>query len=592
MSFTTFTPSFLDELKSRADIISVVSEHVVLKKMGRSHKGLCPFHKERSPSFTVRADPAVFHCFGCGAGGDVVEFIKMKEGLSFKDAVEALARRFGVTIPDSREESPEDRMRLEVEPVLEAAAKQYEQFFWDDNGRRAREYLEGRKFSKKTLEFIRAGAARDTWEDVTRALKVQFREELIEMAGLAIRGNRGLYDRFRNRAIFPILSDRGRVVAFGARALDPADEPKYLNSPEGPAYQKSKTLYGLSWAKEEIRKSGRAIIMEGYLDVARSIEGGVLSAVAPCGTALTSQQARLLKRLAPRAVLCFDGDDAGVKATKRSIEIFQEEKMDVRVVALDSGHDPDTFIREQGREPFLAKIEAAEPAIEWLARLSARENDIESPAGKAAYMNSLLPALGRIESGVERAAWIPRIAQIGRIDPIAASEELARSLGSRQAVRPQAFTPMVRTVMTGPKQELTRSEVWLVALALKNLSEVGDAFAELDGLDLSSLRAGSILTTLVRFSAMSGEASLGSLQDALPEEDDRRVLREIAVQDLEIEASSARSCALSLRRLLLERRLSEIQRALVKGGPDQDIDAILDEKTRISREIRTLPSDL
>ncbi|MEO8362681.1 MAG: DNA primase, partial [Vicinamibacteria bacterium] len=574
----------------RADIISVVSEHVVLRKVGRSHKGLCPFHKEKSPSFTVRADPPVFHCFGCGAGGDVVEFIKLKEGLSFKDTVESLARRFGVPIPDSREETPEDRQRVEIEPVLEAAARQYEQFFWADAGRRAREYLEGREFSRKTLEFIRAGAARDAWHDMLNALKVQFREELIEMAGLAIRGPRGLYDRFRNRAIFPILSDRGRVVAFGARALDPADEPKYLNSPEGPAYQKSRTLYGLSWAKEEIRKTGRAIVMEGYLDVARSIEAGVLSSVAPCGTALTSQQARLLKRLAPRAVLCFDGDDAGVKATRRSIEIFQDEKMDVRVVALESGHDPDTFIRDRGREPFLARIEAAEPAIEWLARLAARENDIESPSGKAAYMNALLPALGKIESGVERAAWIPRISQIGKIDPIAATEELARSLGSRQAIRPQAFTPAIRTPQAGPKQELTRSEVWLVALALKNLPDVADAFAELEGLDLSSLRSGSILATLLRFSDLGADASLGALQDALPDDEDRRVLREIAVQDLEIEASSARSCAMSLRKLLLERRLTEIQKSLVRGGAGADIDAVLDEKTRLSREIEALRS--
>lgn len=590
MTFTTFTPSFMDELKSRADIVSVVSEHVVLRKMGRSHKGLCPFHKEKTPSFTVRADPPVFHCFGCGAGGDVVEFVKLKEGLSFKDAIESLARRFGVAIPDSREESPEDRLRVEIEPVLEAAASQYEQFFWSDAGRRARDYLQGRKFSDKTLRFIRAGAARDTWEDIVRALKVQFREELIEMAGLAIRGQRGLYDRFRNRAIFPILSDRGRVVAFGARALDPADEPKYLNSPEGPAYQKSRTLYGLSWAKEEIRKTGRAIVMEGYLDVARSIEAGVLSAVAPCGTALTPQQAKLLKRLAPRAVLCFDGDDAGVKATKRSIEIFLDEKVDVRVVALETGHDPDTFIRERGKEAFLTKIEAAEPAIEWFARVAAREHDIESPAGKAAYMNSLLPALARIESGVERAAWIPRISQIGKIDPIAASEELARSLGSRQAVRPQAFTAAVRTPAPAAKQELTRSEVWLVALALRSLPEVADALAELEGLDLSSLRAGPILTTLLRFAEAGGEASLGTLQDALPEDEDRRVLREIAVQDVEVEADAARPCALSLRKLLLERRLAEVQKTLVKGDPGRDVDAILEEKIRISREIEALRS--
>jgi hypothetical protein len=205
-------------------------------------------------------------------------------------------------------------------------------------------------------------------------------------------------------------------------------------------------------------------------------------------------------------------------------------------------------------------------------------------------MNALLPALGRIESGVERAAWIPRIAQIGKIDPIAATEELARSLGSRQAVRPQAFSPALRATVAAPKQELTRSEVWLVALALRNLSEVADAFAELEGLDLSSLRAGSILNALLRFSELGGEASLGTLQDALPDDEDRRVLREIAVQDLEVETSSARSCAMSLRKLLLERRLAEIQKTLVRGGAGQDIDALLDEKTRISREIEALRS--
>ncbi|MFS8071228.1 MAG: hypothetical protein ACMG6S_33075, partial [Byssovorax sp.] len=274
----------------------------------------------------------------------------------------------------------------------------------------------------------------------------------------------------------------------------------------------------------------------------------------------------------------------------RSSELLVAEGFQVNVALLPEGSDPDTFIREKGREPFLARVEAAEPAIEWLAKVAARENDIESPSGKAAYMNSLLPALARIESGVERAAWIPRISQIGKIDPIAASEELARSLGSRQAVRPQAFTPAVRTPSPAAKQELTRSEVWLVALALQSLPEVADAFAELDGLDLTSLRSGSILTMLLRLSEAGGDASLGILQDALPEEEDRRVLREIAVQDLEVEAASARPCALSLRKLLLERRLSEIQKSLVKGAANQDIDAILDEKTRISREIEALRS--
>lgn len=582
----TFTPAFMDELKLRADIVAVVSDHVQLRKVGQSHKGLCPFHKEKSPSFTVRADPAVFHCFGCGAGGDVIEFVKMKEGLSFQDAVVSIARRFGVAIPESQEATPEDRLRRDLEPVMEAAAQFYEALLWSDEGRVAREYLERRGFAPKTLERIRAGAAKDAWDGLIAAQRGRFKDALLESAGLIIRGQRGFYDRFRNRAIFPILSDSGKVVAFGARALDPKDEPKYLNSPETPLYQKSRTLYGLFWAKDSIRKAGRSVVMEGYLDVARAISAGVENAVAPCGTALTNSQARLLKRLAPATTLCFDGDEAGAKATKRGIEILLEERIEAKVARLEAGHDPDSFVRDFGAEAFGARIENAEPAIEWLAKQTASEVKLDEPSGKAAYMNALLPALSRIESDVERVAWIPRIARIGGIDAHAAADELRRAMGSQQRVRAEAIAPAAPKVEK--RAEPTKSERFLISLAIQNAPEARDALLELKELDFAHLRTHGVLQRLLDVVESGADVSLAALLDALADDDDRRLLREIAVQNVDVEPLTARECVVTLRRLGLERRLAEIQRALKADPSHEEVETLLGEKVRVAQALAAL----
>lgn len=580
-----FGSAFLDELKLRADIVAIVGEYVALRKVGQSYKGLCPFHKEKTPSFQVRADPPVFHCFGCGAGGDVFEFMKLKEGLSFPDTVESLARRYGVALPETSEASDDDRLRRELEPVMQAALTHYEKFFWSEAGSLARTYLERRSFTHRTLEFIHAGAARDAWDDLVNILRISFPERVIEAAGLAIRGQKGLYDRFRNRAIFPIFSEGGKVVAFGARALNPEDEPKYLNSPETPLYQKSRTLYGLSWAKDAIRKSGRTVMMEGYLDVARAIEASVANAVAPCGTALTNSQVRLLKRLAPGVTLCFDGDAAGIKATKRAIEIGLEERMDVRVTTLPDGHDPDSFVKAFGAPAFKESLDTALPSIEWLALTTAREIDVSEPAGKASYMNALLPALSRMDSSVERAAWLPRIAQLGGIDLSAAKEEIDRALGSRQRVREGAITPQTATRAPRDSQRATKSEVWLIGLLLRNSAEAREAILELSGADLSSLKTERILTAVLGLLEASADVTLGALNERLGDEEDQRALREIAVQSVDVDPGAARSCVQSLHRIIIEKRLADIQATLKQTAPDGDLEVLLGEKVRLAQAL-------
>src|SRR5262245_48982424 len=413
-----FPDSFLDEVRRSADIVRFISDHVSLKKMGSSWKGLCPFHDEKTPSFNVRQEPPLFHCFGCGEGGDVFKFVMLRERASFPEAIEIVARRFGVPVPErSFEPGPERKEKEELLAVMEAAADHFRQNFWTAAGARAREYLLGRGFHKETLERIRAGAAADSWSDRLDSLKRRFAPAVLHRAGLVLerQGKDGHYDRFRNRAVFPIVNESGKVVAFGARCLD-GSEPKYLNSPETPVYQKGRTLYGLSWAKDAVRREGRVVLMEGYLDVARAIEGGVAEAVATCGTALTPGHAKLLRRFSEKAVVNFDQDAAGQKAAERSLELLAAEGMEVKVVELPVGDDPDTFVRSQGGEAYRQRVNDALPWMEWLVRKAAAENDTATPRGKAAFLEALLPSLARITSAVERSAWLQAAVERGRLD--------------------------------------------------------------------------------------------------------------------------------------------------------------------------------
>ena len=426
-----FPDSFVDEVRRAADIVRVISEHVTLRKMGTSWKGLCPFHQEKTPSFNVRSEPAIFHCFGCGAGGDVFKFLMLFERVSFPEAVETLARRYSIAVPESRYEvGPDRKEREELLAVMEAAAQHFERTLWTAPGTKAREYLLGRGFKKETLEKIRAGATRDSWDDLLGALRGKFSPGVLLTAGLVLerQGKDGQYDRFRNRAMFSILNESGKVVAFGARSLD-GSEPKYLNSPETPVYQKSRTLYGLSWAKEKIRQEGAIVLMEGYLDVARAHEAGITEAVATCGTALTTSHARLVHRFAERVILNFDQDEAGQKAARKSFDVLIEEGLRVQVVELPAGEDPDTYLKSAGADAYRERLDAAPDAIEWLMRRGAAEHDLSSPVGKGAYIESIMPTLAKVESAVERAAWLRRVAERAGIDEVSARDEMKRFLG-------------------------------------------------------------------------------------------------------------------------------------------------------------------
>jgi DNA primase len=580
--------SFVEEVRHTADIVRYISEHVALRKMGTSWKGLCPFHQEKTPSFNVRSEPPVFHCFGCGQGGDVFKFAMLHERVSFPEAIELVARRFGLTVPENRYEGGADRKeREELLGLLEASAQHFTRHLWTAPGERAREYLLGRGFKQETLERIRAGAAREGWTDLLDAMKRRFPEAALKTVGLVVQkeGTDRLYDRFRNRAVFPIFAEGGKVVAFGARSLD-GSEPKYLNSPEGPVYQKSRVLYGLHWAKDAIRKDGRAVLMEGYLDVARALEAGVEGAVATCGTALTPAHARLLRRFTDRVVVNFDQDAAGQRAARKGLDVLLEEGFKVQVVELPEGHDPDSFLKQFGADAYRRRLDEAPVYMEWLIRRAAAEHDTRTPAGKSEYLNALLPSVARIESAVERAAWMPAIVEAGGLDERAAQEELRRALtaGRDRVSLPE---PQPARVPAPARARLLPAERWLVSLAVTNAEGIGDALQTLSDESLAGLGAGDVLAAARRLTAGGGAVSAAALMEGLPDEDARRIVTEVAVEAAPASGVSPADCVRELRRLELESRLTAL-RQQIAAAKDGSEDALLREKNEIARQIAGL----
>jgi DNA primase len=583
-----FPDSFVDEVRRAADIVRVISEHVALRKMGASWKGLCPFHQEKTPSFNVRQEPPVFHCFGCGEGGDVFKFLMLRERMSFPEAVETLARRFGVPVPEGRvEPGPDRKEREEMLALIEAAAHHFTRNFWAAPGTKAREYLLGRGFRKETLEKVRAGAARDAWDDLLGALRGKFAPALVLKAGLVLerQGKEGHYDRFRNRAVFPILNESGKVVAFGARSLD-GSEPKYLNSPETPVYSKSRVLYGLNWARDAVAREKRAVLMEGYLDVARAIEQGIAEAVATCGTALTPQHARLLHRFAETAVLNFDQDEAGQKAARRSLEVLLEEGIRVRIVELPEGHDPDTYLKAEGADAYRKRLDEAPEAVEWLMRRAETAGDLTSPAGKAAFFAAALPALVRTQNAVERLAWLGRVVERGGLDAGAAREELRRALSGRGGSASAVAEAAAKRPNVPRAAVLLPAERWLLALVAQGAAGVEIALDELQEADLEGLRSAALLRAAQAVARRDERVALPAVIAEL-DDDARRLMSEIAVTGVPEEGLSAEECVRELRRQPLKARMAEIQKRLA-GATGEAQEALLAEKTRLVRQMTGL----
>ena len=422
----------ISEIKNAADIVDIISETVLLKKTGNNFIGLCPFHSEKTPSFTVSPDKQIFHCFGCGVGGNVFSFLMKQEGMSFPEAARHLARRCGIDIPE-KNLSPEQRKRMsEREGLLDLNRRAMDYFHQtlvnSAAGDTARSYLAKRGIRQKTIEDYKLGFAPDGWDHLIKFFaSKRIPAAQLEKSGLILprKNNSGYYDRFRNRIIFPIFDVTMQIAGFGGRVLDDS-LPKYLNSPETPVYSKSRSLYGLHRAKEACRASGAVFIVEGYLDLLALHQHGIENSVATLGTALTAEHVRMLTRYAERMILVYDSDEAGIRSAQRCIDIFwrehvdfrredvfSEEKADTHILVLPEGHDPDSFVFENGPEAFLSAASNSPGIITFLMDCAIRRHGL-TPEGRLRIIAEMQEPLSAVNDRVAQSIYIRQLAE--RID--------------------------------------------------------------------------------------------------------------------------------------------------------------------------------
>jgi DNA primase len=583
-----FPQQFIDDLRLQANIVQVVQEYVPLRRAGRTYKGLCPFHGEKTPSFNVDPDKGFFHCFGCHVGGDVFKFIELHEKVGFQDAVRMLAQKFGVAVPEaSADDARQDAgLREALLKMHEIAAAYFQEQLAGGPGARARQQLKERGLASQTIDQLGlgfAGSGRDGLRN--RLLKQGFAPSLLLQSGLVVQRDGGeVVDRFRNRLMIPICRDTGPVIAFGGRQMDPNQGgPKYLNSPETPIYSKSRTLYGLNLTKGSIRKVGFAVLVEGYFDFAQVYQAQAAPAVASCGTALTSQQAQLLRRFTTKAVLSFDPDAAGQGAAARSCELLVSEGFDVNVVVLDRGEDPDTFIRNKGTEPYRERLRASRPYLEYLLDQAAAGLDFGHDESRRQFLGRMLTVAARIPEAAARDQFADRIAHKAKV-----TEEVVRAEIRKAAVQRKTEITVRELPSLGQLKYAEKGLIWAL---IHDTPAAFDALEELDEDDLAGL-AGREVFELAR--ALHGVSA-----DRIPSTLLQRLSTVSAQLVTSIAATSTSpaapvDCARALKRLRWERERADIQREIDRlqdlgaGQHGREIDALWQKKKDLLHRIEQL----
>ena len=406
-----YSDEIIDEIRQNNDIVDVISQYVRLKRSGRNFFGLCPFHNEKSPSFSVSPDKQIFHCFGCGVGGNVFTFLMKIEGISFFEAIQMLAERANIVLPtlENNSDSAKEELKAKVYKVNQFTADFYHKNLYLPTAKIAQEYVKKRKLSNETLKSFQIGFS-GKFDELYRELKKQgFQEREILESGLVNKNERGQYiDRYRNRLMFPICDVRGRVIAFGGRVLDDS-KPKYINSPENIVYSKGRNLFGLNVAKKgELKK---ILIVEGYMDVISLHQRGITNVVAPLGTALTEQQGWLLRKNAEQIILSFDSDEAGLTAKMRALEILQNMGCDIRILQMEGAKDPDEFIIKFGNARFLNLVDKALSVVEFKVKLLKRNLNLENVNDKIKFLNEIAKIISKIDNTMEREVYIEKIAK-------------------------------------------------------------------------------------------------------------------------------------------------------------------------------------
>jgi DNA primase len=527
-----YQQSAKEEIKRTADIVELVGQYVQLRKAGRNYVGLCPFHAEKAPSFTVNPERQSFHCFGCKKGGDIFSFWMEYHSTTFPEAMRDLAEKYQIPLSQSFDASAEKRKAARKQALFEinetAAAYFHRTLTHPTHGKTGRDYLNRRSISDKVVSELRLGCAPDEWDGLVRVLKNQKLDlELAAEAGVIIpKKSGGYYDRFRNRIMFPIFDLRKQVVGFGGRVLDDS-LPKYLNTPESPVFHKGEFLYGLHVSNKEIRKQGRAIIVEGYMDWLALRMHKIKEVVATLGTALTARHARKLKGYAKEAVVVFDSDEAGQAATLRSLPIFSNEGVSAKAVVLPAPHDPDSFVNANGPEAFLDLLNQAPPMLDFYLeqKLAGSGPGLEEKIG---LLKDMYPVLSELDSSTQRSLYVRRLSERIGIQEHVVWSELSKSMKQREG---KTFSGSLKNRVIGSKVEKRFNELHLLNLLVHHphiLSRL--VTCEWENL-VSDDVVLEIVRTLFEIYQREGGCSSDSLMESLKSESARNQLREVMFED-------------------------------------------------------------
>ena len=614
---------FAYTVKQQADIVRIVGDYIKLKKAGaQNYSGLCPFHGEKTPSFSVHATRQFYHCFGCGVSGDVFSFVQKIENITFPEAVRLVAQKLGIPLPKTAYSSPtearEARLRAQLLDIHERAVAFFQECLKRPEGARAREYLLGRGLDEETIARFRIGYAPDSGFLLRDRLKNEFSEDVLRESGLfswketASSESRvasseqtepttndqrpmTMYSKFRNRVMFPIVNEAGRVIAFTGRTLSTDEKagPKYLNSPETAIYSKGRVLFNLNLAKEWIRKFDYAILVEGQMDCISVYAGGFHNVIASSGTAFTELQARLLGRFSKNVVVNFDPDTAGAKATERTLGLLVEEEFQIKVLTLEAGFDPDLYIRRKGKDAYAAALKNSQKYFGYLIERARAQFPVRSPEGKVKAVNYLLPHIHRVPSRIVRDELAHEIAQKLGIDSAVLRQELRHAAASRSAA---AVKAPAEAQVTDAERILIRAlaSIRQIQPGEEHLSARDGAEEEFDparqaqfALQNESLHRGLATESLVE-SLLNASPEVADILEVPRSESERRLLAAILLhEDEELTAERLEGAVRALRKMKIKRRLEEVQRELQSARkPDSPaLQALLEEKLRLKRAL-------
>ncbi|HEX5704239.1 MAG TPA: DNA primase [Pyrinomonadaceae bacterium] len=557
-----FPQTFIDDLRRQSDIVRIVQDYVTLKKAGANWVARCPFHKETKPSFSVNPAKEIFYCFGCQKGGSVFNFVMEIERVAFPEAIKIVAEKSGVPLPKMIDDGRFEARKRDSDEVIEL--NQWALQWWQDQlqskaATSVRQYLKQRGLTEETTKTFRLGFAPDSWEALSTHLRQKgATQEQLERSGLVVKKDEGgSYDRFRGRLMFPVFDAQGKPIAFGGRTLDPEGEPKYLNSPETSAYTKGRHLFGLNLTRDEIRRNGFAILVEGYLDLIVPYQFGIRNLAASLGTALTPEQVKLIGRFARKVVVNYDGDRAGVQAAKRAIETLLAEDLEVKVLVLPDNADPDDFIRKNGVTEYQQRRGNAQPHIQFVIDQAVRDRNLHNPADKAAAVEETLPFVRAVRDSIQRRGYFDEAMDRLRIPNDQRRELLQRIRGAASGDGQTVQQVVVRQL----KPTVAEQKLLELLLASEELRKI--VLARLEPSDYEGIATAPIFRALVKLNEDEGEVNFDSLSAETPDNPATgellaRLMIAEPIESFDDALTHADSCLNALRLMKLDREIDEL----------------------------------